>query len=316
MRPIQTSLCCLFLLAVCSSPAADIQTHLFDPVDVKRKRTVPVKVYLSESKGERPVVLFSHGLGGSRDNNAYLGNHWAKSGYVCVFMQHTGSDSSVWKKAERANRLTALKNAAGLQATLNRLNDVKFVIDQLEKWADSKGHPLAGNMDLRHIGMCGHSYGAVTTLGVMGRKYSFNRSFGDPRIDAFMPMSPQPGKRPSPEKSFGHIKAPVLCMTGTKDGSPIDPRLKPDTRQQVYAAMPKGDKYQLVFEGGEHFAFGDSGGFRTRGRNPKHHPAIQEISTRFWNAYLKGDLAAKKWLQSAAPRKACDLHSKDVWEWK
>lgn len=105
-------------------------------------------------------------------------------------------------------------------------------------------------------------------------------------------------------------------MTGTKDGSPIDPRLKPASRREVYNALPPGDKYQLVFEGGEHFAFGDSGGFKARQRNPRHHPAIQKISVRFWDAYLKGDEKARAWLQSDAPREAGDLHAKDVREWK
>jgi predicted dienelactone hydrolase len=231
-------------------------------------------------------------------------------------MQHIGSDATVWKSVDRAKRIETLKNAAGLKATVNRLLDVRFVIDQLEQWATQEGHPLAGQLDLDHIGLSGHSYGAVTTLGLMGKKHLMGRSFGDSRIDAFLPMSPQPGKRPAPDQAFGHIKAPVLCMTGTEDGSPIDPNLKPETRRLVYAALPAGDKYQLVFEGGHHFAFGSSGGWKDRNRNPKHHPTIQKISTRFWNAYLKGDEEAKAWLQSEAPREECGMDPKDVWEWK
>lgn len=318
---MKSILCLLFILGGLALPAADaqvagVQTQLLDPVDAKRNRKVPLKVYMVEGGGKRPVVLFSHGLGGSRNNNAYLGNHWAANGYVAVFMQHIGSDESVWKSAGRAKRFDALKNAAGLKATVNRLNDVRFVIDQLEEWARSKGHPLEGRLDLDRIGMSGHSYGAVTTLGLMGRNLRVVRSFADSRIDAFLPMSPQPGKWPSPEKSYGHVKAPVLCMTGTQDGSPIDPSLKPEVRRRVYAAFPSGDKYQLVFEGGEHFAFGDSGGWKGRERNPKHHPTIQKISTRFWDAYLKSDAGARAWLQSGAPRKDCDMHPGDVWEWK
>ena len=40
---------------------------------MKRSRAVPVKVHLGKSRAPTPVVLFSHGLGGSRENNAYLG---------------------------------------------------------------------------------------------------------------------------------------------------------------------------------------------------------------------------------------------------
>ena len=53
--------------------------------------------------------------------------------------------------------------------------------------------PYGPAIDPARLGMFGHSYGAVTTLGVAGRKYPVTRSFPDKRIDAFFPMSPQPG---------------------------------------------------------------------------------------------------------------------------
>lgn len=288
----------------------------FEPIDVRRSRTVPVKVYLGKSRAPQPVVLFSHGLGGSRENNAYLGRHWAAAGYVAVFMQHAGSDNEVLKAARVGEKLAALKAAVGVVASRERFADVSFVIDQLELWNKQDGHELRGRLNLNRIGMSGHSYGAVTTLAVAGRKFPLNLSFHDERIDAFLAMSPQPGKGLEPSKAFGQIVKPFLCMTGTKDASPIDPTFKPSARREVYTALPAGDKYQLVFEGGEHFAFGDSRGRRTRGRNPKHHPAIQEISVHFWNAYLKDDTNSKRWLKSKRAVTATGLSDDDVWEWK
>jgi hypothetical protein len=105
-------------------------------------------------------------------------------------------------------------------------------------------------------------------------------------------------------------------MTGTKDDSPIDPTVDPQSRQTVFAALPKGDKYQLVFDGGRHFTFSDARGLRNRGRDPKHHPAIQQISLRFWNAYLNNDAASKQWLESNQPAADCQLKPSDVWQWK
>lgn len=87
-----------------------------------------------------------------------------------------------------------------------------------------------------------------------------------------------------PERTFGHLEKPIPRMTGAKDASPIDPTMKPEDRQKVYQALPKGDKYHLVLDGGEHSAFGDSQGRRGKNRNPKHHPAIQQISMHFWKA--------------------------------
>ena len=303
--------------AVVKSEKGEIETLLFEPVDAARQRPVPVKVYRIASPSPKPLVLFSHGLGGSREGNPYLGNHWSANGYVAVFLQHPGSDRSVWENEEPARRMGVLKEAAGLKQMLDRFQDVPFVIDQLEKWNAEENHPLHGAFDLEHIGLAGHSFGAVTTMGLAGRRFPLGRNYHDERIDAFLPMSPQPGKGMTPSDIFGHLSVPILCMTGTEDGSPIDPSLKPEARREVYVALPPGDKYQIVFEGAHHFTFGDdNGGIRIRPRNPNHHPAILSISTKFWDAYLKDDETAKKWLQSIVPRQACKLDEKDVWEWK
>lgn len=311
----------LFLLAALSvsaraeSPSTDPSILRFETVDSTRDRVVPVKVYLPASKSPEPVVVFSHGLGGSRENGVYLGEHWAAAGYVAVFVQHPGSDESVWKNAERGERFAAMKGAASLQSTLDRYADIPFVLDQLELWNADAAHPLKGRLDPEHIGMCGHSFGAVTTQGMMGQRFLANRTFGDPRLDAFFPMSPSASRGLSSEKAFGHIAAPVLCMTGTEDTSVITPDVTAASRREVYASLPAGDKYQLVFEGGRHSAFSDTALFNEK-RFEHHHGAIQKISTRFWDAYLKGDAEAKAWLRSERPRSDGKLLEKDVWEWK
>jgi predicted dienelactone hydrolase len=309
----------LFCLTVTALPAREgalARTLDYEPKDESRDRSVPVRVYLPAGEPSCPVILFSHGLGGSRENNPYLGSHWAANGYVAVFIQHHGSDAEVWKSVAPAERMSALKEAASAKSAIARIADVPFVIDQLEKWNVEEGHPLFGKFDLEHIGMSGHSFGAGTTQAMMGEVFPRGLTAAEPRIDAFVAFSPSISKRVEPAVSFGKIDRPALLMTGTKDGSPIDSSLTPQSRMQVYAAMPAGDKYHLVFEGAEHHAFGDSGRKGQRGRIAHHHPAIQKISTLFWDAYLKQDAEAKAALQSDSVRDKAGLVEKDVWEWK
>ena len=84
--------------------------------DSKRTRELPLLVYLpSDSAKAAPVVLFSHGLGGSRSGSAFLGKHWSARGYVAVFLQHPGSDDGVWKDVPAAGRMAKLKAAASLE---------------------------------------------------------------------------------------------------------------------------------------------------------------------------------------------------------
>ncbi|MCB1204145.1 MAG: acetylhydrolase [Verrucomicrobiae bacterium] len=317
MRPFLLSLILLghlVPLAQGETPAT-IEVLRYEPVDASRARTVPVKIYRVKSAEARPVIVFSHGLGGSRENSAYLAEHWARHSYVAVFVQHPGSDESVWKEAGRGERFAAMKEAASGRSLLDRLGDIPFVLDQLERWNADSAHPLHGALDLEHIGMTGHSFGAVTTQAMMGQHYPLGKSFPDPRLDAFLPMSPSTGRGVPAATAFGQIQAPVLCMTGTEDTSVITPETTAASRREVYASMPKGDKYQLVFEGGTHSAFSDTALLKEK-RFEHHHGAIQTISTRFWDAYLKGDAAAKAWLRSDKPRTDAKLLPKDVWEWK
>ena len=76
--------------------------------DSARGRDVPLRVYLPSDRAPAPVILFSHGLGGSRAGSAFLGVHWAARGYAAVFVQHPGSDDSVWKDLPAAERLQSM----------------------------------------------------------------------------------------------------------------------------------------------------------------------------------------------------------------
>lgn len=63
---------------------SEVRSETFEVSDGKRERTIPIRVYFPATGKAAPVILFSHGLGGSRDNNPYLGKHWAARGYVVV----------------------------------------------------------------------------------------------------------------------------------------------------------------------------------------------------------------------------------------
>ena len=104
-------------------------------------------------------------------------------------------------------------------------------------------------------------------------------------------------------------------MTGTKDANPVSKSMTPASRQLVYQGMPAGDKFQLVLKDAEHHAFAGSG-LQSRFRIPHHHPAILQLSTLFWDAYLKGNQDAKAKLQSNQARELAGLMPGDAWEWK
>ena len=282
--------------------------------DAKRSREIPIRVYLPADKSPSPVVLFSHGLGGNREGSAFLGKHWASRGYVAVFLQHPGSDDGVWKNVPPAERMTAMKNAAGIKEFLLRVQDVPAVLDQLEIWNQNKVHEFAGRFDLEHIGMSGHSFGAVTTQAVSGQVPPLGKGFTDNRIKAAVIMSPSGPARGNHKQAFGSVKVPWMLLTGTKDGNPIN-GADAKTRLVVFPELPSGSKYQLVLDKAEHSAFTErSLPTETGRRNPNHHRAILGLTTAFWDAYLRDDKEARLWLDSDAVRSV--LEKEDVWQTK
>lgn len=285
--------------------AALVLTSAYDPLAVAGEAPavadftagdVPVRVFLPAKPGPAPVVLFSHGLGGSREGNRFLGEHWAKRGYVAVFLQHPGSDTAVWKDAAPRDRMAALKSAASLENFLARVQHVTAVLDALARWNVEPKHPLLGRLDLSRVGMSGHSFGAVTTQAVSGQRFPFGKDFTDPRIKAAVAFSPSVPRRGEPGRAFGSVAIPWLLMTGTADNAPIGDQT-PTSRLGVFPALPPGQKYEVVLDGAEHSAFTDRAlPGDALPRNPNHHRVMLAFTTAFFDATLKTDPAARAWL--------------------
>jgi len=288
------------------SQVRDLTVH-----NASRNRDIPVRVYLPGGEKPAPIVLFSHGLGGSRAGSKFLGEQWAARGYIAVFVQHPGSDDAVWRDAAPEERMAAMRTAASLENFILRERDVRAVIDELELW--NKNGPLAGRMDLTKIGMSGHSFGAVTTEAVSGEMLPMSGTkLTDPRIRAAVILSPSVPKSTTAEQAFGAVKIPWLLMTGTKDTAPIGSAdLK--SRLAVYPALHGAPKYQVVLDNAEHSVFTDRAlpGDREP-RNPNHHRVILALSTAFWDAYLQGNKDALVWLNGDGPRSV--METADDWK--
>lgn len=283
--------------------------------DALRNRDIPLRVYLPFSREPAPLVLFSHGLGGSREGSSFLGRHWSARGFVAVFLQHPGSDESVWRDAPAGQRMAAMRKAANAENLLLRAGDVGAVLHGLQLWNAEADHALRGRLDLSRVGMAGHSFGALTTEAVSGLRTPWSRlSFHQPQIRAALVMSPSVPARGEPSLLFHGVAIPWMLMTGTRDSSPIG-NATAESRLLVFPALPPGDKYELVLDGAEHSVFTDR---RLPGdrqpRNPAHHQAILALSTGFWDAFLRREAEALAWLDGDGARAA--LAPADRWQRK
>jgi predicted dienelactone hydrolase len=261
--------------------------------DAARDRIVPVRIRMPAGTDKVPLILFSHGLGGSLDAGTIWADAWAQNGFAVIHLQHAGSDSGIL-------RIGGLRRAMSGEQLQARALDVKFVIDEATR-RPREGACDLRRLDLSRIGMAGHSFGALTTLAVAGTNYPLiGRRFADPRIKAAIAFSPQPAQRQPDAAAFGAIAMPFLSVTGTKDAIPWLTPVTPEDRQRPFRAMPAGNKYLLVMDGADHAAFSGQDNIRLQHGPPSPHvrQTVIQASLLFWKATLNNDRSAKQALDS------------------
>jgi predicted dienelactone hydrolase len=278
-------------------PLRKVATLLMTWHDASRNRDIPVKIYYpANAKSPCPLIIFSHGLGGTRLGYSYLGERWAGAGYISVHLQHLGSDDAVWKDAGVDGYAQLTLAAANPVNALNRAADVSFAIDQVLALNHQAGSPLNGLVNEKEIGMAGHSFGAWTTLAVVGEKTAAGRSLVDSRIKSAIAMSaPVPGGAPKAAGQFAGITVPVFHMTGTLDDSPIGETKAPDRRIPYDQSTTPGTCL-LILNGADHMTFSGHAFGAFRQEDARYQAIILPASVAFWDATLRGNQAAQGWL--------------------
>jgi predicted dienelactone hydrolase len=271
-----------------------------DWTDAKRTRNVPVKIYFpADGAGPFPVIVFSHGLGGTRETYEYLGRQWAANGFVVLHLQHIGTDDSAWRGSTQP--MQSLRQAITIKSAIDRFLDARFAVDQLET-LNRTDEKLKGKLDLKHIGFAGHSYGAHTTQAVAGQRMGArSNSVADERIKAAIAMSPNlPAARGDLDAAFAGITIPIFYMTGTKDDSPVGDTKAAERRIPFDHTKASAAAYFLNFKGGDHMIFSGRPRVAPDPQDAEFQKQIRLASTAFWDAYLKDDSEAKKWLRDGA----------------
>jgi predicted dienelactone hydrolase len=289
------------------SPSLEVATVSYEWKDAARDREVPAKVYFSKGgSGPLPIVIFSHGLGGSRDGYAYLGQYWAGCGYVSVHLQHHGSDDAVWKDEPRTQMMQSMARAAAdPRNAMNRPKDVSFAIDQLTKLNAEPGSPLAGRLDLKHIAVAGHSFGGFTAMAIAGQALGprGNRELADPRVKCVIAMSAPVPRENQRSQAYDGVAIPTFHMSGTKDDSPIGDTKAAD-RHIPFDLTAHAETCLVIFNGGDHMTFSDHSGPRKGSADDaEFQRLICAGSVAFLDAFLKESKAAHGWLTEGGYQK-------------
>jgi predicted dienelactone hydrolase len=292
--------------------------------DEKRQKDLEVRVRYPDvaqgAPGRFPLVVFSHGAGGSRDAFPDLTAHWASHGYIVVLPTHADSIQLRRRSGEDLSRLQRdLDSLRRDVKPLDRLADIVLLLDSIgvmeERIAGLRDRDGNGRVDRDRIGAAGHSAGALTTQMAAGVKVRGAapgalleaHSVGDPRIDAAILISGQgTTNRMFTAQSWNELSKPMLVITGSKDVAAIGNET-PASRREPFDRAKPGDKYLVFIDGATHSSYQGKGpGLRLDREQPSDVElemitSVTSSSTlAFLDSYLKDDPAARVYLGSKA----------------
>lgn len=212
------------------------------------------------SRGEHPLVVLSHGYGGSWRNLNWLAKALVERGYVVAAPDHPGT-TTFNKDADQAARLW------------ERPHDLSRVIDALSSDTEI-------TVDPQRIAAIGHSLGGWTVAALAGARFDtagfqqdcrtktspracalaielglanpqLQRSMADPRIKAFVSLDLGLARGFSPQ-SLADIQIPTLIIAAGTDIRDLPAQL-----ESGYLAehLPKESSTYVTIPDAMHFSF-------------------------------------------------------------
>src|SRR3984957_20804703 len=289
-----------------SGPLAVIEVAGLVLHDDKRNKDVRVRIFYPVIAGKYPAIIFSHGAGGSDTCCESLTRHWATYGYITIQPIHddsvvqrsrSGDENASFPQAVR----DALKNPALWES---RPRDISFLLDSLAG-LQKRVAGLNGKIDIDRIGVAGHSMGAYTAEAIAGALVDLpghpGQNFFDSRAKAILCLSPQgPGQFGLTAHSFENVSLPFMGITGSLDN--LGPLANSAWHKIPFERSHPDDKYEVFIQGASHISFITAE--TTNSAQSSQAAAIlgytNSASLAFWDAYLKEDPSARRFLQSDA----------------
>ncbi len=182
-----------------------------------------------------PLIVFSHGFGGTPAQSTPLMETLASHGFVVAAVDHIGNSQS-------ASPLP--KNFE--QARADRVPDVSFVIDTLLALSRDESSAWYRSLHPFRIGVTGHSFGGSTSMGMAVGE--FGVITGDPRVKAILPVS---GVMDDfTDGALAQVPVPLLLLGATLDTAvPIANNIRAFTLNQAQSPV-----WQVDVTGASHTA--------------------------------------------------------------
>lgn len=238
-----------------------------------------------------PLVIFSHGSGGTRLQSLYFTEHLASHGFVVMAVDHKGNtafDGILVPDKYEENRV---------RNYIYRPKDVLRQLSFAEELTAPQGK-LAGLIDVERVAVTGHSFGGYTALAVGGARLNFDAlnawcsdpnnlkldaqtrgkvayvrhhievfkemyeldslpkglwpPTSDPRFKAVLAMAPWNAPIFGAE-GLAQVKIPAMILVGSADRITVPQR----DAYVFYELLGSPRKVLVTFEHGGHFIFVD-----------------------------------------------------------
>ncbi|MFE4711589.1 alpha/beta hydrolase family protein [Paenibacillus sp. NPDC056722] len=247
---------------------------------------------ISNVESSYPVLIFSHGLSGTKMQNTFQVEQLVSHGYIVVGIDHTYSSTvSIFPDGRVAYYQPIDMTSTGPMDKLNDqwVGDAEFVLDQVEKLAaNDPEHRFTGRMDMNNVGMFGHSFGGATSVQMVMK---------DSRVKAAINMDGVLyGKLRIPGEG---LNKPFLMMSAdsslealqSTDNSELSALGK--KLMERFDHIADGGNYWMTIKNMTHMGFTDIYllsplfQFLQKGNIREAHSLINDYSLDFFDYYLK-----------------------------
>jgi predicted dienelactone hydrolase len=224
----------------------------------------------SSPAGSVPLVIFSHGFHGNRNQSTFLMKALAQASYLVIAPNHKDATTKSGGTAGRPELPFQDPGEWNDTTYRDRAQDIQSLLSALKA-----SERFSKRIDWSRVALAGHSLGGYTVLGLAGAWPSWKV----PEVKAVLALSPYANPYVH-HGDLAHMAGPVMYQSGTADMG-VAPFLH---RAGGVYDKTSSPAYLIEFQGAGHLAWTDV--------NPKFQTSITDYSLAFLNRHVKGDKGA------------------------
>lgn len=211
-----------------------------DLVALDVKRNVPLLV----EDAPFPVLVFSHGLRGIREQNTAMVRELVSHGFVVATIDHTyGNVMTVFPDGRIAFYNPNVLSETGEPSHTSNLlvnvwaEDIGSVLDQLTEWNETEGHAFSSSLDLTRVGVFGHSTGGGAAVEFCGQDSRCKAGVG---LDAWLGPVSEEIVGQGLDQPFLFLRANEWDFSNSGENFDIADELLANAQETTYVATVKG----------------------------------------------------------------------------